>query len=107
MKKAIGIRTNGEKVEFDIVNGILDCSYNHLSSLTVPDSVTKLDCSYNQLKKVEDCGGSKRTIYKIGLYKVLIGCTLYNKENAIIAIKDKYTGESANEYIDKVESLFN
>ena len=51
--KAKGNKKNGKVVYFNVVNGTLNCGFNQLTSLEVPNSVTTLDCSYNQLTSLE------------------------------------------------------
>ena len=48
--KAIGTKTNGEKIEFEVINGMLSCYNNQLKELVVPQGVTWLYCHNNQLK---------------------------------------------------------
>ena len=55
--KAIGTRSDGSRIEFDVVNGKLYCYNNQLTSLVVPQGVTWLDCD-----DIEITGNKNATI---------------------------------------------
>jgi hypothetical protein len=48
--KAKGIRENGEVVYFDVIDGVLNCCYNLLTELEVPQGVNTLYCRENLFK---------------------------------------------------------
>jgi len=54
---------------------------------------------------VTECGNHKRIIYK---YKdnCYIGCFKGTRNDAVIAICNKYTGTCRDEYIDKIKELY-
>jgi hypothetical protein len=57
--KAIGKRENGDIVEFEVVNGYVDCRYNDLTELHLPDGVKYVWCSYNKLTELHLPDGVK------------------------------------------------
>ena len=51
--KAIGIDINGKKITFKAdSDGYVECNYNNLTSLVLPDGVTCVNCNNNPIKEI-------------------------------------------------------
>ena len=80
---AVGKKIDGKIIKFEVINGHLDCSYNQLTELIVPESVTTLDCSYNQLTESEkyyENPKTNRVVIKISNDDFICGCFRGTKE---------------------------
>lgn len=91
----------------------IDCDNNNLTSLVAPNA-TYIYCKNNQLTSlVDNCGHEKRSIFSQKVNNIIytyIGCSRVTLEEAIKAIRNKYSGGKAEEYINKVvlsQSLIN
>ena len=67
----------------------------HLRSLTKMDAI--------------NCGSSNRNVKVIkqsGVLRIALGCFWATKAQAITAIKEKYKGDAATDYVNKITSAF-
>ena len=93
------------------IGGSLDLRFTKIKQL--PDNLSVNGSLYLSNTQInypfeENCGENNRYIHLDfnDKTKIRIGCFIGNKDEAIKAVSNKYTGEDAEDYINKINNCF-